>query len=168
MGYYVTLTAADWNIPENEEVLAVLKAMNQKYRGRKRGGGGGQEWFSWMPANYDETVTSVQDVFTMLGFDVELRHGFVSLIGYDNKRGQEELFVAETAPFVADGSFMEWQGEEGETWRWTVADGKMREAHGSITWGPASPYKYAHYRVDAPGTMGRIEYIDPYEVPLPS
>lgn len=174
MGYHVTLEKADWDIPETPEVLAALKAMNTKYHNAKRGGNFVDEfWFSWMPADYDKTVSSVKDVFDLLGFDSEIiegpDHPFVRIRGYDSKRGQEELFVAETAPFVEEGSYMEWSGEEGETWRWDAVDGRMTERDGQTVWGEPRPYSYTHYysEKDADGKYQTgVRVIDPYATPL--
>jgi hypothetical protein len=44
-------------------------------------------------------------------------HKYVRLDSYDNKSGQEELFLAAVAPFVRPGSFVEWVGEDSTMWR---------------------------------------------------
>jgi hypothetical protein len=141
MGYYVTLEDADFRIPENDNVLNVLKALNGrndlKTGGSWAGGKRTRVWFAWMPEDYDKTVRSVSEVFNLLGFhtDTESSDGeYVSLVGYDSKSGSEDYFIAAVAPFVANGSYLSWRGEEGERWRQTVKDGKINAQYATTVW----------------------------------
>ncbi len=154
MGYYVTMEAGEFAIPETPEVLAALHGMDEKLHSFKRGGSFGGEresrHFSWMPESL-KGFDSVFALFSDLGFECTTEDGFVHLKGYNNKTGQEELFLAIVAPFVADGSFIEWEGEDRAFWRNTVAYGKLMMVTGEkITqWDHASPI-----------TVGAHEYVD--------
>lgn len=148
MGYYISITEAGFEIPETEEVLTVLKEANTKFHDWKRGGSwsGGEEkdkWFSWMPSKYDEMVTSVAEVFQMLGFTTENKDGKVLLTDYDSKVGQEELFLALVAPFVEEGSFINWMGEDGNKWRNEVIDGRLHSAEAHTSYGKFHQYELA-------------------------
>lgn len=139
MGYYVQLIYAEFVIPENAEVLQVLKDLNHKPGVKKNGGsysGGKQDksWFSWMPENYDETVQSVQEVFELLGFVCSPREGGFELMDYDNKIGQEDLFIQEVAPYVDEGMYLEWLGEDGARWKYVVEGGEVRMYEPSNSW----------------------------------
>lgn len=136
MGYYVNLIGAEFVIPENAEVLQVLKDLNHRPGVQKHGGGGQQtrSWFSWMPENYDETVTSAQEVFELLGFECTPREGAFELMGYDNKIGQEHLFIQEVAPYVDEGSYLEWLGEDGARWKYVVEGDEVRVYEPSNSW----------------------------------
>jgi len=149
MGYYVTLTDSQFVVPETPEVLAAIHEMETKYNDLKRGGGGGKSWFSWMPDL--RTLTSVKDVFQTLGFHCCINEeGGVSLYGYDDKTGQESIFLAVVAPFVEEGSFTQWLGEEGEVWKYVVKDGKLHEVAGvqETKWQEPEPYYYSHVSLD--------------------
>jgi hypothetical protein len=131
MGYYVQIRNADFIIPDTEGVLNALRELNKR-DDLKRGGvcTGGEmteRWFSWMPAGWEDSE-SVADIFgpNGLGFEVhyysdmeldEKIHKYVRLDSYDNKSGQEELFLAAVAQFVRPGSFVEWVGEDSTMWR---------------------------------------------------
>lgn len=148
MGYYVTLTDADFALPESAEVLDAIKRMDTEWHDLKRGGsfssqGKTDSWFSWMPSSL-ATFGTVAEVFAALGFDLLVDSGAVILQGYDNKTGQEELFLAAVAPFVEEGSYTEWNGEDGSRWRYIVKDGQLnvQEIAG---WTDPAPLKYAHY-----------------------
>jgi len=171
MGYYVTLIAADFTIPETPEVLAAIHGMDVRFDALKRGGviGGDkpqEKWFSWMPKL--GTLTSVQEVFETLGFDTEIdpETGNVGLVGYDNKTGQEDLFLAVVAPFVKDGSYTVWRGEDGMLCRYEVTEGRLTVRNSFVQWTEPEPFAIAHY-----GSVGSFRdgtylgfsiLVDPY------
>ena len=134
MGYNVSMRTAHFHVPETEAVLQVLKDLNKqdhlKRGGSYAGGEKTESWFSWMPTNYDETCTSVQEVFELLGFDTKIVDEpwgkAVSLEAYDSKAGQEDLFCATVAPFMDKGSYIEWIGEDYAEEAWVVKDGQMK------------------------------------------
>jgi len=140
MGYYVTLTDDNFVIPAEHEAAALqaLKDLNKrddlKTGGSWSGGRQTAKWFAWMAPDYDKTVESVADVFEMLGFDTDVTDDGTHLLGYDNKTGAEEHFLAVVAPFVEDGSFLEWRGEDGAMWRHVVENGKLHTKSATITW----------------------------------
>jgi len=150
MGYYITLADASFDVPETNEVLQVIKDANVTYHDWKRGGSysGGEQrerWFSWLPKDYDKTITSVKEFFDLLGFDSDAHDGLVRLMAYDSKIGQEELFLAIVAPFVEEGSFLEWRGEDGSMWRHEVMGGKLHIAEVAMTYRDFKPVRLLEY-----------------------
>lgn len=136
MGYFVTLENSTFVIPaENlEEAAARLKALNHKPGVVKNGGSysGGQQtaaWFSWMDEDYDQKLHTAKEIFEALGFDVsDTDEGGISLDYYDNKVGQEELFINEVSDLATPGWVMVWRGEDGEVWRHSaqgIEEGKV-------------------------------------------
>lgn len=155
MGYYVTLIDSDWRIPETQEVLDAVRRIDTDWHELKRGGSYGangveESWFSWMNGDWTEAET-VAEIFQMLGFETHTQDGAVNVYGYDNKTGQEDLFFAAVAPFMPDGSYTEWRGEEGDVWRYVVRDGKLMYQEPTIVWPEAKPYRYVHYPVRSIG-----------------
>lgn len=133
MGYYVETTSVDFRIPAKNIPAAfeALRALNApEFDGNKRGGSwsaGKQQakWYSWMPEDYHLTVKSVKDVFDLLGFEGSIEDGLGFKLGtYDNKTGQESVFLAAVAPFAQPGK-ISWRGEEGSTWSNLFEPGKM-------------------------------------------
>lgn len=146
MGYYVTLHSSDWEITESPELLAVLKEMPVKYHAIKRGGSSnGESWFSWVDDSTIENAKSCQEIIEAFGFECSEAQGVVSIDGYSSKTGQEDVLLAVLAPFVKEGSEMEWSGEEGEHWLYLVRGGKLQIANETRTWDDPQPYIYAHY-----------------------
>jgi hypothetical protein len=173
MGYNVDLVDSDFTIPESKEVLEALRAMPTKYHSLMRGGSSsGEKWFSWMNNKEIENATTAQEIFEGLGFECsteywrggdELTTAF-KLVGYSSKTGQEDLFLAVVAPFVAEGSYTEWQGEDGERWRYTQDDGKLCVQSSSISWNYPEEFKVAVFHSEGSGEDWRTMtlYVDPY------
>ena len=170
MGYYVSLHSSDWEITESPELLAVLKEMPTKYHAIKRGGSSnGESWFSWVNDEDFEKATTCEEIINAFGFETSEAQGVVSIDGYNNKTGQEDVLLAVLAPFVKEGSEMEWSGEEGERWLYLVRGGKLALSNETRTWDDPQPYVYAHYDfyTDEDGKMVTKSYaIDLYE-PIP-
>lgn len=169
MGYYVDLVDADFTIPEREDVLEALRAMPTKYASLMRGGSSTEKWFSWMSTEEIESAVSVQSVFESLGFECfDYGNNTFSLSSYNNKTGQEDLFLAVVAPFVEDGSFTQWRGEDGELWRYTVSGGKLTvQTPLDIQWRSPEAFRVAKFH--STGSFDDNTYrthtihVDPYQ-----
>ena len=128
MGYYITLQDANFTIPADklDEATRRLKALNHKPGVYKRGGSysGGKQaasWFSWMSEKYDEELDSAKEIFEALGFDTETNEaGDLSLVYYDNKTGQEDLFLQEVSDLANEGWYLQFHGEDGAIFRYTA------------------------------------------------
>jgi len=173
MGYYIRIVDCSFTVPETPEVLAAIHEMDTKYDHIKRGGSYSagnieKKWFSWMPEDLS-TLKSVEAVLKALGFDCGTRAmsdgtKTVDIIGYDSKVGQEDLFLAVIAPFVSEGSFIEWIGEEGERWRNRVHEGRLTVQNSTFSWQEPVKYVYAYLDVQHLGEGGtKIRLLDPYE-----
>ena len=93
-------------------------------------------WFSWMNGCDPSSWKSISDAMSDWRYPVTLDEtGSVVSIDFDGEKiGDENVMFAAIAPFVAKGSFLELQGEDGALWRW-VFDGKaMREVQAKISW----------------------------------
>jgi len=129
MGYCVTIKHSTATIPNKnrDEVLQIWKDLNKPENDHLKRGGAYRDgkkhtaWYSWMPANYHETVESVEDVLTELGFETELGpFDEVLICNYDSKRGQEELFFKRVAHLMTGQ--IQWEGEAGGTWVWHLGN----------------------------------------------
>jgi len=147
MGYYVRITNSNVFIPKvkQEAAYKALCALNTD--DSLKGGGsygpppeGGpsvclKKWFSWMDPNYPEKCKDLKEVLEEVGFDVELSEaGDILSLGYDSKTGDQEYFLTALAPFVTNGSFIEWQGEEGEKWRHEFDGHRIRTREARTVW----------------------------------
>lgn len=133
MGYYVETTSVDFRIPATQvpNAFAALCHLNspvfddQKHGGSYSAGKTLGKWYSWMPAEYHLTVKSLKDIFELLGFADCKEDGLGFTLGnYDNKTGQQELFLAVAAQYALPGK-IEWTGEDGSRWASLFELGKM-------------------------------------------
>ena len=111
MGYYVSTEAVDVFVPAEvaESAVMLLDAMG-------------------LGACALEGVSPVQALAEVLGdngFEVSDTAAGVRIEWYNDKSCNEGSVLVALAPFVAEGSFMEWRGEEGERWRDVVRSGAV-------------------------------------------
>lgn len=144
MGYNVNTTGINFTIPADklDAACQAMKDLNKHDELKSGGGWDGkqrQHWFSWMPANYDQTMDSAQEILEALGFETasgfeteDGKPGDLSITGYADKAGDEDKFLAALAPFVPDGSYVNWEGEDGIYWQHWFEAGQMIEKSGSI------------------------------------
>lgn len=141
MGYNVSTRGSDFTIPADklDAATQALKDLNKRDE-LKSGGSYGpgdkrEYWFSWMPANYDETMHTAAEILESLGFTLSTDNdGSISIDYYDSKSGDEDKFIAALAPFVAEGSYINWEGEDGQHWRDEVRGGEIMQFNGSIVY----------------------------------
>ncbi len=134
MGYYVS-GSGNVRIKKDDLGKAYEAMMALQDRTDLMGGGGfapnqpRRYWFAWMPEDL-RTIPNAKEVFLSLGFEVQDEDdGGILIFAYESKIGDEKWFFAAAAPYLS-GEF-EWEGEEGEMWRWTFEDGKMMEWAGA-------------------------------------
>lgn len=154
MGYYVNIVESNCAIKqENHDRAYKAVCELNRYDSNKRGGqcGGNipvkpsdsksvsnspHKWFSWMDWNYDETCPNLIKVLEMLGFETYETKDAIKITYYDGKSGQEDIFLNALAPYIEDGSYIRWKGEDDYMWSNIFEDGKMitREAEVIIVW----------------------------------
>ena len=152
MGYYVTTEESELRIRAEDKKLAyqAVCAINApEYNHLKRGGSsaGGEwveVWYSWMPADYPSETETLEDVLELVGFEIEHDdNGDIIGVSYGNKTGAEDIFMLALAPYVEDGSYILWLGEDGHRWMWKFQDGTMlRHDVKGFTVGEGRPIEY--------------------------
>ena len=156
MGYFVNTTGIDFTIPK-ENMDKAYRAMCElnKDDSEKMGGAFGNlenteditgsssvstnpnKWYMWMPWNYDEVCKNAAEIFSALGFEVaEDEDGNLSLLWYEDKSGQEDLFLKAVSQYVSPGSYIEWSGEDGYLYRHEFDGEKMEVKVGTVVWKP--------------------------------
>lgn len=147
MGYYVSASNSTWTIKKENldkayEAMCKLNWKNELKRGGRYPTNPDDPkdkphegvWFAWMPWNYHETCKDAQDILQKLGFETDYDgDGNLVLGWYNNKAGNEDVFLKAIAPF-SEG-FIEWRGEDGYLWRDSVEDGIMISETGRVEYG---------------------------------
>ena len=142
MGYYITLKESDIFISKDDfeycyEAMCKLNERDDLKIGGSWGDGEAKsKWFSWMDANYPETCKDMHDILFSLGFENHRYDKDGNLVGfiYDNKTGQQDLFLDSIAPYVKAGSYLNWMGEDGSLWQHSFNGKEMTMKSGVITW----------------------------------
>lgn len=79
------------------------------------------------------TAGDLPGVFEEFGFDVQQDDGNIVGLSYDNKAGNEfELFRA-IAPFMDDGMYVGFRGEDGEFYRYYFKNQEARQSEGTVS-----------------------------------
>ena len=142
MGYYVETVNDDFrlkkeNFSEAYKVMCALNSNDDIKRGwsnryavrpedSKSVAPTMSAWFSWMDWNYDVTCTTAPEIIEALGFNITYNDdGDIVHLSYDTKIGQEDLFFSSIAPYVENGSFISWKGEDGDRWGWKFINGEL-------------------------------------------
>ena len=153
MGYYVSITEGEVTIPKEnlEEAYKRMCALNDNDAIKRGGQWGGElssesprpegmnyhpaRWFSWMDANYPETCSDAQTILSSLGFELEYGDDeSLVIVRYDNKTGQEDLFLEAISDLCTKDSYLVWRGEDGDSWRQEFGNSKMVTKSPVITW----------------------------------
>lgn len=160
MGYYITINNINILVMK-EDFQNIYKKMCElnNYDELKRGGGYGKldeqseskwnpnKWFSWMPYNYPDLYSTMEEVLEQVGFQLFFnKEGDLIGMEYDNKSGNEDYFLSCFAGYVKDNSYIEFKGEEDDDYyRYVFEDNKMTMESGevSIAWKHEHTYEYA-------------------------
>ena len=143
MEYYIELRDSDFYIKEKNFKNVLEAISNLMTQTDKMNGGSSNEdrWFSWV--NTDNVLRAIRQnnlrqVMTEWRFPVgfeDVGKGDICDLSFSGeKSGDEVYFFDAIAPWVEDGSFLEFQGEEGERWRWEFQNGKMIERFAKVIW----------------------------------
>tara|TARA_Y100000034_G_scaffold136426_1_gene212828 strand:- start:407 stop:889 length:483 start_codon:yes stop_codon:yes gene_type:complete len=124
-----------------EEAYVAMCALN-KFDNIKRGGSYHKnpdtgvvtenKWFSWMTPNYPDTLTTVEEIFKELGFEINTSETGLEIWGYDDKTGQEDLFLEACCPWASGN--IAWRGEDGDEWMDNYDHMAVRRYYRSNEW----------------------------------
>ena len=85
--------------------------------------------FSWV--DNEEVIESINmcELMKAIRFPVEFNsNGDICDIGFHGEKlGDDEIFLSALAPYVEDESYLEFEGEDGYSWRWCFKNGKLEE-----------------------------------------
>lgn len=143
MGYFVQTTKTNFIIKKNKlkKAYKALCKLNSR-DDLKSGGNWGNldvkpqdstsvssnpnKWFNGLDWNYDEIYKSTEEILHALGFETEiLQSGDLEIVGFKGEMGDEDFFLEDLAPFVEDGSYIEWINDDDLVWKYTFLQGDM-------------------------------------------
>jgi hypothetical protein len=140
MGYYASIFESNVFVPKEnlEKAYQAACELNNhdklKTGGSIDGNGNREYWFAWMPKNYPEQYSDLQEILDALGFSThEDSEGNLQINGFSDKVGDEDKFLETIAPYVNNNSHIVWIGEDNTMWAFQFIDGKMIESNVSVT-----------------------------------
>jgi hypothetical protein len=80
---------------------------------------------------------SANEIGTILreSFDrFEDEGGTRSQLAFDNKQGQQQLLIETLAPFITPGSYLNWEDEDGDQFRWEFDGADLVERSIAMQW----------------------------------
>jgi len=125
MGYNVSIDSSTFVLEAKyyDEAYKAMCALNL-FDAIKRGGSYSTDpktgiqtenkWFSWMSPNYPDTLVTANQIFQEIGFEINVSDLGTEIYGYDDKTGQEDLFLEACCPWAYGN--IEWWGEDGTKW----------------------------------------------------
>ena len=138
MGYYVHIEESNCVLPAKNYALAYWRMCELNNHDEwKRGGSQTEKWFSWMDKNYPQTCKDAKEILVELGFEMEETKDGLTIYGYDNKSGQEELFLAAISDLIVqahgdDKPFIAWRGEDDMVWKDIYGEKDVKQLSGRI------------------------------------
>ena len=138
MGYYVNIEDSNIKLPAKNKELAYWRMCGLNNRDElKRGGSLTEKWFSWMDKNYPETCKDVHSILLALGFDIEERDDDLVIHSYNDKSGQEGLFLEVISDLVVadkgdERPFIVWRGEDDMVWKDIYGERKVKSMVGTV------------------------------------
>jgi hypothetical protein len=150
MGTYVTLidSQVSWKdaaaraaaLPQIQATLFTDQALLALADGGNYGGTSDQQpvaqrrWYSGTNTLICRSATDIADILGEF-FDRFDDQGETHWqLTFDNKLGQNQLLMETLAPFIAAGSYLSWEDEDGDRFRWEFDGTVMAERHLATAW----------------------------------
>jgi hypothetical protein len=128
MGYYIHTEDGAYTIPADKRKDA-LKALDN-YREHQD-----VDWGDDRPEGGFKTLREALNACRFSGEEEEEGGDFnVNCFTGEKYSSDLEKTLNVIAPFCEEGDYMQFQGEEGEHWRWIVQNGKIKEVYAELVW----------------------------------
>lgn len=143
MGYYVEVVGGGFTVKE-ENINGAMDALTRLNGDIEYGvddmedivlsdGAVPSGAIKWLPYDFPIRLSGLAEVLETLGFLVNVIDGDLKVFGYDGKTGDEMDVLSAMAPFIEEGGYLLWEGEDGNTFRDDSFDGeKMTSSYGGL------------------------------------
>ena len=92
--------------------------------------------YAWVSTDEFLNAKTLKDAMAAWRYDIE-EDDLGNVIGIEftgEKLGDELIMFKAIAPYVQDGSYLEMQGEDGESWRWLFRFNDVKEISPKVSW----------------------------------
>ena len=127
MGYSVYVNETNFMIKKENQEKAFNACKKQLINA---------DLYSWVKQYDLDKADHISHYFEAFGWDYETdsEYNIVDVVMENEKIGDEDEFFEILAPFIEDGSYIEFYGKDGRKWRWVFKNGLMKEILPTITW----------------------------------
>lgn len=133
MGYYIEMTDSKFEIKkenfkkalENLKSVFIPENMNcRDYVGSKY-----YPHFSWVDTDSVLKSNTLGNALEEIRYEPEYNdNGDICNVEFTGQKyGSEVVFFNALAPYVESGSYITFEGEDGNTWKWSFNDGKVEK-----------------------------------------
>lgn len=145
MGYYVELTDVNFRIKKenNTDKDIVAKIKEQLLNDMKVVGSGGTYEtgkepiinYAWVDTEEIIRAKSIADLLNAFGYNPECDdENIISLWHGNEKIGNEKHLFKVISPYIEDGSYLSYCGEDMSLWQWSFDKGIMIEKTGKVVY----------------------------------
>ena len=133
MGYYINMLDSNFVIKKEnfEKALESLKSVFVPENMTCYDYINGKEYphFSWVSTKLVLESKTLEEALEEIRYESKYdSDGNICRIEFTGEKyGDEDIFFAALAPYVEPGSFVSFEGEDGERWQWKFTDGKVEE-----------------------------------------
>jgi hypothetical protein len=142
MGYYMEQRNHSFFIDKEDKKKALQAIKDLMLKANKLGskeswGGVETYWFAWVDTSTVKKAQTLEEALLAWRYDTQVDgDGNINYIWFCGEKLGDDMYILEAiAPYVADGSFIEMQGEDGSLWRWLFEKGGVKEVAATISWG---------------------------------
>lgn len=87
-----------------------------------------------MNADEKYNLLSIGEILEFVGFEFSNKRGDILDPSFCGRQREIDQFFETLAPYVDEGSYINWVGEFGDHWQWLFTGGMMRVLEGIITY----------------------------------
>ena len=132
MGYYIDQVDHNFRIKKENIQKAWDSLLNIMKIEKKTIHDSSGYHYSWINTEDVLNAETFKEALSEARFDIKTdNNGDVTHIYFNGEKlGDEEIILSSIAPYVENGSYITFQGEEGERWKWKFVDGVLEEING--------------------------------------
>ena len=132
MGYYIYQVDQNFKI-KKEDIQKAWDSLLKIFRIEKKTIYDSSGYhYSWIDTDTVLNAETFEEALSEARFDIKTNNSGDVIEIYFNgeKLGDEEIILNSIAPYVESGSYITFEGEEGERWKWKFVDGILEEIGG--------------------------------------
>ena len=143
MGYCIEIGSVEFKITKkkdkNKKIVDKLKKYFLEQVDTVGGGGNsnGERWYAWVEMKDIKEAKTIGDFMEAFAYEPQYdteTGDIVDLFFNGEKLGDDEFFFKTIAPYIEDGSYIEYIGEDNAFWKYVFKKGIMYVKNGTVVY----------------------------------